>query len=34
VHYRRADRNILHVALAHGIEPEEAEEVFTVAPLF
>ena len=26
--------NILHLALGHGIEPEEAEEVFAVAPLF
>jgi len=26
--------NILHIALGHGIEPEEAEEVFAVAPLF
>ncbi len=28
------DGNILHLALGHGIEPEEAEEVFAVAPLF
>ena len=28
------DGNVLHLALAHGIEPEEAEEVFAVAPLF
>ncbi|MDA2923468.1 BrnT family toxin [Acidobacteria bacterium AH-259-L09] len=28
------DGNILHLALAQGIEPEEAEEVFPVAPLF
>lgn len=27
------DGNILHLALKHGIEPEEAEEVFAVAPL-
>lgn len=26
--------NVLHLALGHGIEPEEAEEVFAVAPLF
>lgn len=24
---------MLHLALGHGIEPEEAEEVFAVAPL-
>ncbi len=28
------DGSILHLALGHGIEPEEAEEVFAVAPLF
>ena len=28
------DGNELHLALRHGIEPEEAEEVFAVAPLF
>jgi len=28
------DGNVLHLALGHGIEPEEAEEVFVVAPLF
>jgi len=28
------DGNMLHLALGHGIEPEEAEEVFAVAPLF
>jgi uncharacterized DUF497 family protein len=27
------DGNILHVALGHGIEPEETEEAFAVAPL-
>jgi len=27
------DGNVLHLALGHGIEPEEAEEVFVVAPL-
>ncbi len=27
------DGNVLHLALGHGIEPEEAEEVLTVAPL-
>ena len=28
------DGKILHLALGHGIEPEEAEEVFAVDPLF
>lgn len=28
------DGNVLHLALRHGIEPEEAEEVFAVRPLF
>jgi len=28
------DANVLHLALGHGIEPEEAEEVFARAPLF
>lgn len=28
------DGNVLHLALGHGIEPEEAEEVFAVAPCF
>jgi uncharacterized DUF497 family protein len=28
------DGNILHLALGHGIEPEEAEEVFARRPLF
>jgi uncharacterized DUF497 family protein len=28
------DGNVLHLALGHGIQPEEAEEVFAVAPLF
>ncbi|RPJ57264.1 MAG: BrnT family toxin [Acidobacteria bacterium] len=28
------DGNVLHLALLHGIEAEEAEEVFAVAPLF
>ena len=27
------DRNVLHLALGHGIEPEETEEVLAVAPL-
>lgn len=27
------DGNILHIALGHGIEPEEAEEVLASAPL-
>lgn len=26
--------NVLHLGLGHGIEPEEAEEVFAIAPLF
>ena len=28
------DGNGLHLALGHGIEPEEAEEVFALRPLF
>lgn len=28
------DGNAVHIALHHGIEPEEAEEVFAVRPLF
>ena len=28
------DGNVLHLILGHGIEPEEAEEVFAVAPLY
>lgn len=28
------DGNVLHLALGHGIEAEEAEEIFAVAPLF
>ena len=28
-----ADGNILHLALHHGIEAEEAEEVFAVKPI-
>jgi Protein of unknown function (DUF497). len=28
------DGNVLHLALGHGIEAQEAEEVFAVAPLF
>lgn len=28
------DGNVLHLALRHGVEPEEAEEVFAAAPLF
>ncbi len=27
------DGNVLHLQLGHGIEPEEAEEAFAVAPL-
>jgi len=28
------DGNVLHIALGHGIEPEEAEEVFAYSPIF
>src|SRR3972149_1560829 len=28
------DGNEIHLALGHGIEPEEAEEVFVLAPLY
>jgi uncharacterized DUF497 family protein len=28
------DGNVLHLALGHGIAPEEAEEVFAVSPFF
>ncbi len=28
------DGNELHLALGHGIEPDEAEEVFAVAPIY
>lgn len=28
------DGNIVHIALGHGILPEEAEEVFALMPLF
>ena len=28
------DGNILHLALGHGVEPEEAEEIFALTPLF
>jgi hypothetical protein len=28
------DSNVLHIELGHGIEPEEAEAVFAVRPLF
>jgi uncharacterized DUF497 family protein len=28
------DGNVLHLALGHGVEPDEAEEVFAVAPVF
>ena len=27
------DGNVLHIALKHGVEPEEAEEVLAFAPL-
>jgi uncharacterized protein len=28
------DGNVIHLELGHGIKPEEAEEVFAVAPLY
>lgn len=28
------DENVLHIELGHGIKPEEAEDIFTVNPLF
>ena len=28
------DGNVVHLALGHGIEVEEAEEVFAVSPLY
>lgn len=28
------DGNVIHLELGHGLKPEEAEEVFAVAPLF
>jgi uncharacterized DUF497 family protein len=28
------DGNVLHLALRHGIEAEEAEEVFALTPIF
>lgn len=28
------DGNIVHLTLGHGIEPEEAEEVFALSPIF
>ena len=28
------DGNVIHLELGHGLEPEEAEELFAVAPLF
>jgi uncharacterized DUF497 family protein len=28
------DGNVLHLTLGHGIEPEEAEEVFAVSPIY
>ena len=28
------DGNVIHLELVHGIKPEEAEQVFAVAPLF
>jgi uncharacterized DUF497 family protein len=28
------DGNVLHLALGHGIEPEEAEEVLALGPLY
>jgi uncharacterized DUF497 family protein len=32
--FRWDDGNVLHLALVHGIEPEEAEEILAVAPVF
>jgi uncharacterized DUF497 family protein len=32
-HFEWDDGNVLPIALRHGIEPEEAEEVFAVRPL-
>jgi hypothetical protein len=28
------DGNALHIALRHGVEPEEAEKMFAIRPLF
>ncbi len=28
------DGNVLHLQLGHGIDPDEAEEVFAVAPVY
>jgi len=28
------DGNVIHLELGHGVKPEEAEEVFAIAPLF
>jgi len=28
------DGKVLHVTLGHGIEPEEAEEVFAASPVY
>ena len=33
-HFEWDEGNILHLELGHGIEPEEAEEVFVFRPLF
>lgn len=33
VEFEWDDGNVLHLALGHGVEPEEAEEVFAVRPL-
>ena len=34
VEFEWDDGNVLHLALLHGIEADEAEEVFVSAPLF
>jgi uncharacterized DUF497 family protein len=34
VEFEWDEGNVVHLELGHGIEPEEAEEVFVVRPLF
>ena len=34
VEFEWDEGNVVHLELGHGIEPEEAEEVFAVRPLF
>jgi uncharacterized protein len=34
VEFEWDEGNVLHLALGHGIEPEEAEEIFAISPLF